>query len=153
MCQPCYSDEIMMFSSAVAKQDETLALSYSPGGGNQPADGARVASGGRASMYRVSTDFHGGWYGWGGLQQAIFIAGNFSTAQGPQGDLASAAVGNGSFPDLDMLPLSAEWFDPTSRGWTAEKAARGRTIATLWFMARSPLMHAGPLPRLPVKRR
>jgi len=31
-------------------------------------------------MYRIVTDFHGGWYGWGGLQQAIFIAGNFTAA-------------------------------------------------------------------------
>ena len=52
MCQPCYSDEIVMFSSAVAKQDATLALSYSPGGGNSPENGSWVANHELATMYR-----------------------------------------------------------------------------------------------------
>ena len=94
-------------------------------------------------MYRIVTDFHGGWYGWGGLQQAIFIAGNF-TAAGLNGK-------NGTFPDNDMLPLSAKWWSKAGgaggggKGWTPEEAARGQTIMTLDIISRSPLMHAGTL--------
>lgn len=40
-----------------------------------------------------------------------------------------------------MLPLSAQWWTGTR-----EQADRGQTIATLWMVSRSPLMHAGKLP-------
>jgi len=84
-------------------------------------------------MYRIVTDFHGGWYGWGGLQQLIYIVGNF-TSHGLMGL-------NGTWPDPDMLPLRSEWWRSSG-----EKYDRGQTIATLWMMARAPLMHAGYLP-------
>jgi hypothetical protein len=147
MCAPCYDEEIVAFSRAVEALDWEVALSYSPGGGNQPKDGDWVARNGLATMYRVLTDFHGGWYGWGGLRQALFIAGNFSSAQGAFGDLSTVRA-NGTFPDLDMLPLSAGWWDGSDER-NPDKADRGATIATLWMMARSPLMHAGPLPSDP----
>ena len=47
------------------------------------------------TMYRIVTDFHGGWYGWGGLQQSLMIQGNFSAA-GLNG-------ANGTWPDPDMV--------------------------------------------------
>ena len=84
------------FSGAVRKHPRELVLSYSPGGGNNVRGGQWVA--GQATdpgnpakvmgpsllplgtMYRIVTDFHGGWYGWGGLQQSIMFQGNFSEA-------------------------------------------------------------------------
>lgn len=42
-------------------------------------------------MYRITTDFHCGWYNWGGLQQNIFTAGNFSALS-----LGDNQQGNGS---------------------------------------------------------
>ena len=99
MCGPCYTDEMDMYTQAVKNSPTEFVLSYSPGGGNQPSDGAWVASNQMATMYRITTDFHGGWYGWGGLQQAIFIAGNFT-----DGNLYGS---NGTHPDHDMLPLGA----------------------------------------------
>lgn len=91
-------------------------------------------------MYRTVTDFHGGWYGWGGLQQAIFIAGNFTS--GSQGNLHGA---NGTWPDIDMLPLQAEWWAATKHA-QPEMADRGQTIMTLWTIGKYPLFHSGPLP-------
>ena len=87
-------------------------------------------------MYRIVTDFHGGWYGWGGLQQSLFIQGNFSAA-----NLTGA---NGTFPDPDMLPMGPDWW-----GRSVEQDDRGQTIATAWIIARAPLMHAGGLPADP----
>jgi alpha-galactosidase len=79
MCGPCYTDEVMAFSAAVRKHPKPIALSYSPGGGNTVAAGRWVAGqataptdGGEGvtgpsteplgTMYRIVTDFHGGWY-------------------------------------------------------------------------------------------
>lgn len=78
-------------------------LSLSPGGGAAPNDGHWVADNKIASMYRIVTDFHGGWYGWGGLQQLIMIVGNFT---------ASKLLGaNLTWPDPDMIPLSGSWWE------------------------------------------
>ena len=133
MCEPCYWDEMELFTAAVRARPENLVLYYSPGGGNSPQDSRRVADTQMASFYRTLTDFHGGWYGWGGLQQAIFIAGNF-TAAGLHG-------ANKTWPDLDMLPLGGSWW-----GRSEEQDDRGQTMATLWFMGRFPLFAAGELP-------
>jgi alpha-galactosidase len=135
MCGPCYTDEMIMMTSAVKRRPEPLVLYYSPGGGNQPEDGAWVARNQMATFYRTLTDFHGGWYDWAGLQQAVFIAGNF-TAAGLHGL-------NGTWPDLDMLPMGPSWFAP---GAPQEQLDRGQTIATLWTIGRYPLMSAGALP-------
>jgi hypothetical protein len=144
MCGPCYTDEMNMYTAAVKKSPRPFVLSYSPGGGNEPTDGKWVAQHQIGTMYRIVTDFHGGWYGWGGLQQAIFIAGNFTTAK-----LNGL---NGTFPDNDMLPLGPNWWGPTSikEAWDPEQADRGQTIITLDMISRSPLMHSGVLPTDPV---
>ena len=87
MCGPCYTDEVQAFTAAVAASPRELVLSYSPGGGNSVSDGQWVAgqrgapeSGSGAlgpstqplsSMYRVVTDFHGGWCAAGPLHTAL----------------------------------------------------------------------------------
>jgi hypothetical protein len=134
MCEPCYWGEMQLMTAAVRKRPEPLILYYSPGGGNSPEDSRFVADHQMASFYRTITDFHGGWYGWGGLQQAIFIAGNF-TAAGLHG-------ANRTWPDLDQIPMSADWW---SKGST-EQTDRGQTIATIWTIGRYPLFSAGTLP-------
>jgi hypothetical protein len=107
MCQPCYTDEILMFSKAVAKVDREIVLSYSPGGGNSPENGSWVAQHQLASMYRMVTDFHGGWKP---LVQNIFAAGNFSGR--------NLMGSNGTFADLDMLPMGPGWW--TGKGQEQE---------------------------------
>ena len=135
MCEPCYKEEMLLFSRAVAGRPEGIVLYYSPGGGNTPADAQWVKGNNASSYYRTLTDFHGGWYGWGGLQEAFFIAGNFTAALPPlQAPYAP-------WPDLDMVPMDAAWW-----GASQEQADRGQTIATLWFMGRYPIFSAGALP-------
>ena len=75
------------------------------------------------------------------LQQNIFAAGNFTMAKA--GNLFGL---NGTFGDLDMLPMSASWW---ADGPDSEKFDLGQTIASLYMMARAPLMHAGRLPADP----
>lgn len=149
MCGPCYTDEVMAFTDAVRRAPRSLVLSYGQWVAGQ-RDGQWVAGQREApetgtgdmgpskaplgSMYRVVTDFHGGWYEWGGLQQAIFILGNFSVA-------AKLAGANNTWPDPDMLPMSDDWW-----GRSTEQDDRGQTIATLWHISKAPLMHAGALP-------
>eukprot|EP01060_Flectonema_neradi_P038943 TRINITY_DN834_c2_g1_i1.p1 TRINITY_DN834_c2_g1~~TRINITY_DN834_c2_g1_i1.p1 ORF type:complete len:457 (+),score=117.13 TRINITY_DN834_c2_g1_i1:41-1372(+) len=132
MCSPCYTGEMELFTRAMKESPRDLVLYYSPGGGNTPKDGEWVAGNRMATMYRVTTDFHGGWYGWAGLQQAMFVAGNFSAA-GLNGK-------NNTYMDLDMIPMSDNWWNGTQ-----ELHDRGQTIATLWMMSRSPLTVAGKL--------
>jgi hypothetical protein len=136
MCGPCYYSEMQMFTDAVKRQTKDITLSYSPGGGNTPKNGKWVADNTIGSMYRTVTDFHGGWYGWGGLQQAIFIAGNFTS-----GEYGSLHGANGTWADIDMLPLGTDWW---AKG--VERADRGQTIMTLWSVGKYPLMHAGKIP-------
>ena len=136
MCEPCYSAEMELFTRAVRARPEELILYYSPGGGNSPSDSHWVAANQLATFYRTITDFHGGWYDWGGLQQAIFIAGNF-TAAGLHG-------ANSTWPDLDMMPMDGEWW--TRGNDTVEQGDRGQTIATLWMVGRYPLFSAGAFP-------
>jgi len=135
MCEPCYKDEMLLFSHAVSSRAESVILYYSPGGGNTPTDSQWVREHNVSSFYRTLTDFHGGWYDWGGLQEAFFIAGNFTSAQ------PSLQLPYAPWPDLDMIPMDKSW-------WMGdmEMCDRGQSIATLWMMGRYPLFSAGALP-------
>lgn len=149
MCGPCYVDEIMAFSAAVRKNSRPIVLSYSPGGGNSVRAGRWVAGQTTSpdghvgvtgpstlplgTMYRIVTDFHGGWYGWGGLQQSLMIQGNFSAA-GLNG-------ANGTWPDPDMIPIGSKWW-----GRSTENDDRGQTIMSSFIISQAPLMVAGKMP-------
>ena len=136
-CRPCYSDEMLAFTAAVRARPEPVMLYYSPGGGALVSDGEWAASNAVASFYRTITDFDSGdWYDWGGLQQAFFIAGNFSNAGLTGGS-------NRTIADLDMLPMDGNWWGDNS---PTEKLDRGQTICSLWMMGRYPLFYAGALP-------
>jgi hypothetical protein len=119
-CGPCYVDEVRAFTAAVNSSTRALTLSYSPGGGNSVVDGAWVAGqraeptahaagggdGALGSMYRIVTDFHGGWYGWGGLQQSLFIQGNVSTQR-------LEPHGTHHYPPRDPTSVSTQ-FEPSN---------------------------------------
>ena len=114
---------------------------YSPGGGATPANSQWAAQNQIASFYRTITDFHGEWYDWGGLQEIFFIAGNFTTA------VPSLVGANGTFPDLDQIPLDVNFWIGND---VIELQDRGQTIATLWMIGRYPLFSAGLLPLDPL---
>jgi hypothetical protein len=135
-CRPCYSSEMELLANAVRARPEPITLYLSPGGGALVEDGAWAAANEVATFYRTITDFdEGDWYDWGGLQQAIFIAGNFTQA--------ALHGANSTWPDLDMLPLDANWW---AQGDPVERRDRGQTIATLWAIGRYPLTSAGLQP-------
>jgi len=137
-CAPCYTDEMGLFTSAVKARAEPISLYYSPGGGAMPSDGAWVADETMATFYRTITDLDGAdWYDWGGLQQAIFVSGNF-TERGLHG-------ANGTWADLDMSPLDASWW-LGGEPFPGERRDRGQTLATLYSVGRYPLFSSGVLP-------
>ena len=135
-CRPCYSSEMLLIANSVKARPEPVTLYLSPGGGALVSDGQWAADNQVATFYRTITDFDSGdFYDWGGLQQAVFIAGNFS-----DGGLHGA---NGTWPDLDMLPIDAQWWQ---QGEPVERRDRGQLIFSLWCMGRYPLTSAGLLP-------
>ena len=94
---------------------------------------APVLSSPRASMYRVTGDFHAepAWVGArtsAGLAEHAFVSANLSKVQGVKNTWA----------DLDMMDLGVD------SPWHGTPTAR--LHATIWMMAKSPLMFAGQLP-------
>ena len=84
-------------------------------------------------MYRVTGDFHAepAWVGArtsAGLAEHAFVSANLSKVQGVKNTWA----------DLDMMDLGVD------SPWHGTPTAR--LHATIWMMARSPLMFAGQLP-------
>lgn len=135
-CRPCYNDEMQLFTNAVRNREESIVLYYSPGGGALIEDGVWAATNQIASMYRTITDLDNAeWYEWGGLQQAFFIAGNFT--------LSNLHGSNGTWADLDMLPISKDWW---TEGDPIERADRGQSIFSLWMIGQYPLFFSGVFP-------
>ena len=80
----------------------TMALSISPGTfGPSVASGQWMAANQASSMYRITTDF------WGGQGQTFggLAGGGGSIARASLHANASLLGANGTFPDLDMLPM------------------------------------------------
>lgn len=128
-----YSDEETLVVNAVRQSSRDLVLSLSPGGGMRKADARWVAEGQRASMYRVTGDFHAA-PAWPGAQTRFGLAEHaFAVA-----NMSSLIGQDHTWPDLDMMDLGVD--SPWHHTPTA------RLHAALWMMARSPLMFAGKLP-------
>lgn len=72
-----YSDEETLVVNAVKQSTRALSLSLSPGGGMRGDDCEWIASGQRASMYRITNDFHATTPPQG-LAEHAFVAANFS---------------------------------------------------------------------------
>ena len=151
-----FSREEELAVAAVRASERDLVLSLSPGGGMTPESAAWVAgyAGGhapkggttaaapvasaqqqqqQATMYRVTGDFHSRPLSWiDGLGEHVFVVGNL-TAAFP--DIIGA---NNTWPDLDILDLGAysDYFGTPA----------AQLHATIWAMARSPLMFGGKLP-------
>ena len=130
-----YLPELRLFRAAVARNARPITLSLSPS--PAPAgEGALVARERIAAMYRITADFHAHWGGWGGLQEAVFAAGNYSTLIGA----------NHTWPDLDMLPLGARPAGPPSGWHTYLKQADGSYEHRLgWLVGGGDVAPAAPL--------
>ena len=131
----------------------TMALSLSPGTfGPAVESGQFLSQNQAATMYRVTTDF------WGGQGQT------FGGLAGGGGSIARAGLhanasllgnqifSNGTFPDLDMLPMGqircgiATVHHPMCNCNNCEGGGMAHTLASVWAIANSPLLFGGALP-------
>jgi len=141
-------DEILLQSQAADKARGGVYLSYSPGTfGPDAATGQWVSLHQAATMYRITSDFHGGW------GELASDRGSFTRAALHAN--ASNIGLNGSFPDLDMMPLGqifcdrygpATVDDPKCDCMNCNGGGMAYTIASLWAISRSPLLLGGALP-------
>lgn len=136
---PYYAEEAEAIEQAVKAVGRPIVLSISPGDFTEPSFSARMSE--HTEMARISADF---WDRW------IDIKRQFN-----QCHLWSPFIGNGFWPDADMLPLGRI-------GGGHEEAPKGhgpehetlltpteqRTLMTLWCMARSPLILGGNMTEL-----
>mmetsp|Transcript_5863 Transcript_5863/g.11624 ORF Transcript_5863/g.11624 Transcript_5863/m.11624 type:complete len:229 (-) Transcript_5863:382-1068(-) len=99
-------------------------------------------------MYRITSDFHGGWGELAGERGSFTRAALHANASN---------IGlNGTFPDLDMMPLGQIFCDRTGRPASVDNPececmncngeSMAYTIASLWAISRSPLLLGGALP-------
>jgi alpha-galactosidase len=123
--------EIEMIRKAIDNSGRAIVLSISPG----PAriDQAEFLKN-NANMWRTVGDF---WDNWPQLKSQFAICAKWAPH-----------IGNGHFPDADMLPLGkigvrAERGAPRMTGFTKDEQY---TVMSLFAIFRSPLMFGGDLP-------
>lgn len=127
-------EEIELISRAINRCKRDMVLSLSPG----PADVSQVRHLQKyADMWRITADF---WDSWDDLSKMF-----------ERCNMWSEYVGDGSWPDCDMLPLGYINLRGSERGNTGARMTRFTreeqiTLMTLWCIFRSPLMFGGNLP-------
>jgi hypothetical protein len=130
--------EIEMIAAAIEKCGRGIVLSLSPG----PAVIEKAHHLKRfANMWRITDDFWDDWK---------LLKGMFERCE-----VWQEHVGNGNWPDCDMLPLNVLGYgwgkmdDKNNKGWKSKfTAEETRTMITLWSIFRSPLMIGTDLPQL-----
>ena len=141
-----YAGEAVLALNAVEAHDRPITLSWSPGGGMSLDSAAWMTdsagpqhgppnttspSGVRGSLFRATGDFHSVPVSWvDGLGEHLFVLGNLSTR-----NLLGV---DGAFADSDILDLG---HDSAFFGTPA-----AQLHASMWMMAKSPLMYGGQLP-------
>jgi len=130
---PYHKEEIEMIRKAIDKTGRPIVLSTSPG--ETPlTDATHVMK--NANMWRTVGDF---WDSWTPLKEHFEVCNRWSPY-----------IGNGHFPDADMLPMGrigirAENGDDRMTHFTKEEQY---TMMTLFSIFRSPLMYGGDLPSM-----
>lgn len=129
---PLYQqEEVEMIRKAIDRSGRKMVLSTSPG--ETPiASASHVAS--HANMWRTIDDF---WDIWKELKAHFDICNRWAPY-----------IGNGHYPDADMLPLGrlsirGERGDDRMTHFTKDEQY---TVVTLWSIFRSPLIFGGDLP-------
>lgn len=132
LASPIYhQDEIEMIRKAIDLTGRPIVLSTSPG--ETPIDHADHIQT-HANMWRIVGDF---WDNWRQLKEHFEVCNRWAPF-----------IGNGHFPDADMLPLGhigirAERGDNRMCELTKDEQT---TLMTLFAIFRSPLMFGGDLP-------
>lgn len=130
--------EIEMIAAAIEKCGRPIVLSLSPG----PAVIEKAHHLKRfANMWRITDDFWDDWK---------LLKGMFERCE-----VWQEHVGDGNWPDCDMLPLNVLGYgwgnmeDKNNKGWKSKfSLEETRTMITLWSIFRSPLMIGTDLPQL-----
>ena len=130
--------EIEMMAKAIENCGRSMVLSLSPGPAViEKAHHYKTY----ANMWRITDDFWDEWR----LLKAMF----------ERCEVWQSHVGNGNWPDCDMLPMNVlgyGWGDMTSpdnKGWKCKfTQEETRTMITLWSIFRAPLMIGTDLPQL-----
>jgi alpha-galactosidase len=128
---PYHMDEIELIRKAIDRTGRKIVLSTSPG--ETPLINAEHIMN-HANMWRMVNDF---WDNWSQLKEEFEVSNRWSPY-----------IGNGHFPDGDMLPLGrigirAERGDDRMSKFSKEEQY---TLMSLFSIIRSPLMFGGDLP-------
>jgi len=128
---PYHPDEIEMIRKAIDLSGRQIVFSTSPG--ETPIEDAKHITD-HANMWRIVPDF---WDSWTQIKEHFEVCNRWSPY-----------IGNGHFPDADMLPLGkigirAERGDPRMCALTKDEQT---TIMSLFSIFRSPFMFGGNLP-------
>ncbi len=116
--------EVEAIRKAIDKTGRKIVLSTSPG--ETPlSEGKHVAT--HANMWRISDDF---WDAWPQLLAQFKRLHDWTPHRLP-----------GAWPDADMLPLGTIGLGRKTKFTPDEQT----TMMSLWFIARSPLMHGGDM--------
>ncbi|MEO6279595.1 glycoside hydrolase family 27 protein [Roseateles sp.] len=123
-----HAPEIEAIAKAIKRSGRPMILSMSPGE-TPVVRGAHARA--HAQMWRISDDF---WDEWGMLAAQFGRLENWNLF-----------MGDGGWPDADMLPLGKLALGERDTRFTP---AEQRTLMTLWSIARSPLIMGGDLRHL-----
>jgi alpha-galactosidase len=128
---PYHQDEIEMIRKAIDQTGRKIVFSTSPGE-TPMANAEHIKK--HANMWRIIGDF---WDNWPQLYAEFEVCSRWAPH-----------IGNGHFPDADMLPLGrigirAERGDDRMSGFTRDEQI---TLMSLFAIFRSPLMFGGDLP-------
>lgn len=123
-----HAPEIEGIARAIKRSGRPMILSMSPGE-TPVVRGAHARA--NAQMWRISDDF---WDDWGMLAAQFTRLENWNLF-----------MGDGGWPDADMLPLGRLALGERNSRFTP---AEQQTLMTLWSIARSPLIMGGDLRRL-----
>ncbi|MBO9707939.1 MAG: glycoside hydrolase family 27 protein [Caulobacter sp.] len=123
-----HAAEIEAIHRAIGRTGRPIILSMSPGE-TPVVRGAHAKA--HAQMWRISDDF---WDEW-----------NLLDAQFTRLENWSPYIGDGGWPDADMLPLGRLALGERDTKFTPDEQ---RTLMTLWSIARSPLIMGGDLRHL-----
>lgn len=123
-----HAAEIEGIHRAIGRAGRPMILSMSPGE-TPVVRGAHAKA--HAQMWRISDDF---WDDWKMLEAQFTRLENWSPY-----------IGDGGWPDADMLPLGRLALGDRDTKFTPDEQ---RTLMTLWSIARSPLIMGGDLRHL-----
>ena len=131
LSSPYHQEEVEMINKAILHTGRKIVLSTSPG--ETPIQNAEHVKT-YANMWRIVNDF---WDNWTELKDHFEVC-----------DRWAPHIGDGHFPDADMLPMGrigirAERGDNRMTKFTKEEQY---TMMTLFSIFRSPLMFGGNLP-------